>query len=241
MSEKSGYTKKTTDWLGREKEEHFDTQGNKVGETKFTTDWLGRQVQEHFDSTGRKTGETKRGSDWLGRDRAEHFDERGIFVGYSRDDTDWLGRPVQRHYDTSGQEVGITHRVEDWLGRPLKEHEGEYFKARPQKPRTAGTYTDGSSDSSSGTRDYRGNCSFAKKCLYVLGAFVSWGILACLVYWGPPYLAAKYPDSKLLFGNLSEMSFAEGIGGSFLCLVLAIVGLALGIVIPLGLLIKASE
>lgn len=124
----SGHTKKTTDWLGRAVEEHFDDSGHKVGETRFTKDWLGRTVQEHFDASDTKTGETKRGSDWLGRDRAEHFDSSGRHVGYSRDDTDWLGRPIQRHYDESGAEVGASRYGRDWLGRPQKEHEGEYYK-----------------------------------------------------------------------------------------------------------------
>ena len=63
MSGNGGYTKKTTDWLGQEKEEHFDSGGNKIGETKFTTDWLGNPKQEHFDTSGQKIGETKRGRD----------------------------------------------------------------------------------------------------------------------------------------------------------------------------------
>jgi hypothetical protein len=125
-----GTTKKTTDWLGREKEVHYDDRGNKVGETRFTTDWLGKSVQEHVDAEGKKTGETRAGKDWLGRDRAEHYDNEKQRVGTSRDENDWLGRPVQSHHDGSGVRVGKTRRTEDWLGRPFKRHEGEYFKAR---------------------------------------------------------------------------------------------------------------
>lgn len=125
-----GKTKKTTDWLGREKEEHFDDKGKKVGETRFTSDWLGNRVQEHFDAEQNKTGETRSGQDWRGSDRAEHFDTERHRVGTSRNETDWLGNPVQRHYDRLGDKVGETRRREDWLGTPFKENKGEYFKAR---------------------------------------------------------------------------------------------------------------
>ncbi len=130
MGDKSGHTKKTTDWLGREKEEHYDSSGNKIGETKFTTNWLGSPKQEHYDTEGTKTGETRKGSDWLGRDRAEHFNSEGKKAGYSKNDTDWLGRPVQRHYTSSGEQTGTSRRKEDWIGRSQKEHEGSFFKAR---------------------------------------------------------------------------------------------------------------
>jgi hypothetical protein len=66
MTNNDGTTKKTTDWLGREKEEHFDSSGNKIGETRFTKDWTGKTVQEHFNEDGEETGTTKAGSDWLG-------------------------------------------------------------------------------------------------------------------------------------------------------------------------------
>jgi hypothetical protein len=151
-----GTTKKTTDWLGREKEIHYDDGGSKVGETRFTTDWRGRPVQEHFDDEGTKTGETKAGKDWLGRDRAEHYDNEKQRVGTSRNENDWLGRPVQRHYDTGANKVGETRRTEDWLGRPFKRHEGEYFKAHDGVVSSGDTdyhYHDspsGSVDSSSG-------------------------------------------------------------------------------------------
>jgi len=107
----AGYTKKTTDWLGREKEEHFDKSGEKVGETRFTTDWLGN-------------------------DRAEHFDARGHRTGYSKDESDWIGNPTQRHYDSKGHVAGETRRGENWLGRTRKEHRGDYFKGVPSSPST---------------------------------------------------------------------------------------------------------
>jgi len=129
VSDDDGYTKKETDWLGQEKEVHYDSDGNKTGETRQSQDWLGQPRQEHFDTDGAKVGETRQGQDWLGNDRAEHFDRDGDRTGFSRDTTDWLGRPVQKHFDAeSGDEVGTTQRGTDWLGRPRKEHRGEYFK-----------------------------------------------------------------------------------------------------------------
>jgi hypothetical protein len=122
-------TKKTTDWLGREKEEHFNDEGKKIGETRFTTNWLGTPVQEHFDVGNEKTGETRAGRDWLGHDRAEHFNTKHERIGTSRNETDWLSHQVQRHYGRSGDRVGETRAATDWFGRPYKEHQGEYFKA----------------------------------------------------------------------------------------------------------------
>jgi hypothetical protein len=121
-------TKKTTDWLGREKEEHIGDDGKKIGETRFTTDWLGNRVQQHYKNSV-KVGETRAGRDWLGRDRAEHTERNGDPIGTSRNETDWLGRQVQRHYRGS-QQVGETRSKEDWLGRSFKEHNGEFFKGR---------------------------------------------------------------------------------------------------------------
>jgi hypothetical protein len=126
-----GETRKTTDFWGPEKEEHFNDSGDKVGETRFSTDWKGDRVQQHVDAHGNKTGETRGGSDWLGRDRAEHTDTDGNLVGTSRDETDWLGRSVQRHYDPSDEKVGETRHKTDWIGSPYKDHEGEYFKTHP--------------------------------------------------------------------------------------------------------------
>lgn len=136
MSDKSGYTKKSTDpdWLGREREEHYDADGAKVGETRFTDDWLGRRRQEHYDADGAKTGETRQGQDWLGRDRAEHYDNSGTSAGYSRNGSDWLGRPVQRHYDASGSHVGTSRPNTDWVGRRVKEHEGRSPKVSTVHP-----------------------------------------------------------------------------------------------------------
>jgi hypothetical protein len=126
MGNEDGYTKKETNWLGNEKEVHYDNQGTKIGETKFATDWAGNPKQEHFDDRGNKTGETRRGSDWFGNDRAEHFDDRSRKVGYSKDDTTWRGQFIQRHFDDRGREVGVSRRED----RGRKVHEGDYFKAR---------------------------------------------------------------------------------------------------------------
>jgi hypothetical protein len=154
-SDDSGTTRKETDWLGREKEVHYDKDGEKTGETRFETDWLGRSVQRHYNVEGDKVGETRKGSDWLGRDRAEHFDSEGNRSGYSKNDADWLGRPVQRHYNQDGENLGSTRRDTDWLGRPLKRHLGSGGKREGLSPRDADlqrgehSAVGGSSDSSS--------------------------------------------------------------------------------------------
>jgi hypothetical protein len=150
MTNNDGTTKKTTDWLGREKEEHFDSSGNKIGETRFTKDWTGKTVQEHFNEEGEETGTTKAGSDWLGNARAEHFDQDGNRIGTSRDGTTWTGRPVQDHYDVDGQRVGRTQRSQDWLGRNFKEHQGRHFKAEPSSDDFAAE-AGGAGESSSGS------------------------------------------------------------------------------------------
>lgn len=141
-----GHSKKTTDWLGRQKEEHFDADGNKTGETHFSTNWLGRAKQEHFDQGGAKIGETRRGSDWMGRDRAEHYDNAGSRTGVSRNDTDWAGRDVQRHYDQTGREAGRSRRETDWRGQTVKRHEGWHPKSPIiQRSQTTWSGSEGSS------------------------------------------------------------------------------------------------
>ena len=59
-------------WLGRDRGEHYDSEGRKIGYSKNETDWLGRPVQHHYDASGKKLGESRKEEDWLGRSRKEH-------------------------------------------------------------------------------------------------------------------------------------------------------------------------
>lgn len=142
-----GHTKKTTDFWGNEKEEHFDSSGNKVGETRFTTNLWGTSKQEHFDTSGRKTGETRRESGLFG-DKAVHYDSSGRTIGHSNDTTNLWNQPIQEHYDSSGTKVGTSRRGTDFFGRRRKEHEGTYFKAGTQ---STGAATAGPSGGWGGT------------------------------------------------------------------------------------------
>lgn len=152
MAEKSGRTEKTTDWMGNEKEVHYDSDGHKVGETRFTTDWMGNPKQEHLDTSGNKIGETKAGTDFWGQSRAEHYDNDGKMIAYSRDDADWTGSYVQKHYNTSHEQVGSTRRETGILGDTKKVHEGEYFKARGRESSPEQTIsTSSGGDSGSGS------------------------------------------------------------------------------------------
>lgn len=127
--EKSGYTRKTKDRLGQEKEEHFDSSGKKIGETRFTKDFLGFSRQEHFNSRNEKIGETRKGVDMLGGDRAEHFNSQGKRIGYSKDATNFFGGAIQKHYDTQGKVVGSSERRADAWGQLRREHKGTFYKA----------------------------------------------------------------------------------------------------------------
>jgi hypothetical protein len=149
MGDDSGYTKKEKDWLGRDKEVHFNEDDEKTGETTFTTDWKGQSKQIHVDAGGEKTGETRSGTDFFGRARAEHVDENNEVIGHSRDEKDWCGKSVQVHYDTSGNKVGETRSGHDWLGRARKEHTGQYFKAAERSQSSEDTHYGGSGATSS--------------------------------------------------------------------------------------------
>jgi hypothetical protein len=166
--DKSGYTNKTTDWLGREKEEHFDSHGNKTGETRFATDWLGNAKQEHFNTDNEKIGETRKGSDWIGNERAEHVDASGKRVGYSKNTTDWLSNPIQQHYDSKGRVIGESRRVEDWLGRSRKEHRGEYFKGSPSTSSTDENRSSSSASAGPGAGGQSGGLSFVLGTIEVI-------------------------------------------------------------------------
>jgi Na+-transporting methylmalonyl-CoA/oxaloacetate decarboxylase gamma subunit len=174
-------TKKGTDWFGREKEEHFDDDGNKTGETRYTTDWLGNRVQEHTDTDGNKTGETRAGTDWLGNSRAEHYNADGERVGTSRNESNFFGQPVQRHYDSSGEKVGESRASSDWIGRPTKDHEGEYFKSRASAPShgSSSGYSDsGYSAGTSGSASSMSGCAVVfVVLLVVIGFFAAVGLL----------------------------------------------------------------
>jgi hypothetical protein len=159
-------TRRTTDWLGREKEEHISDDDKKIGETRFTTDWLGNRVQEHYKDDV-KVGETRVGRDWLGRDRAEHTGAKGHPIGVSRNETDWLGTPVQRHY-RGPQQVGETRSKEDWLGRSFKEHKGEFFKARSDANASDAALGGGGGDYSSSPESNASSGALGKAVLILL-------------------------------------------------------------------------
>ena len=187
--DKSGFTRKTTDWLGNEKEEHFDSGGNKVGETRFTTDWLGDPKQEHFNTANEKIGETRQGSDWLGNDRAEHFDSSGKRTGYSTDTTDWLQDPIQEHRDAGGQRVGESRRTEDWLGQSRKEHRGSTFKVPQASPEKAGKDGQSSGAYGGGSQAATSPSSFGTFAIVLLTAGVGlavWPTVSEMVDPAPP-------------------------------------------------------
>lgn len=193
MKDKSGHTIKTTDWLGREKEEHYDNSGNKIGETKFTSDWLGNSKQEHFNSEGNKTGETRKGSDWLGSDRAEHYDNEGKKVGYSKNETDWLGTPIQRHYNPSGENIGSSRGEEDWIGNHRKEHHGKYFKGDGNNVSIERTYPKGFSCPTGGI----GSNKLRQKSFINM---MPW--IITFVFWLPVSIFVLFPMFGMLFTDM---------------------------------------
>lgn len=141
---RSGYTRKTKDWLGQEKEEHFDPTGKKIGETRFTKGFLGfSPKQEHFNSRNEKIGETRSGANFLGDTRAEHFNAKGKPIGYSKNTTKFFGGVVQKHYDLHGNVVGTSERCDDGLKGIRREHKGVFYKAegasQSQNPVPSGT------------------------------------------------------------------------------------------------------
>lgn len=126
-----GKTKKETDWLGREKEVHYDDSGNKIGETTFKETLFGNKVQEHFDTSGNKVGET-RAKEGLFSSWAEHTDAKGDKIGYSKDGETLFGNKTQTHFTPDGKVAGKTSYEEKfWGSGHNKKHEGEFFKARP--------------------------------------------------------------------------------------------------------------
>ncbi len=173
MGNKSGHTRQTTNWLGHEKEEHFDVDGNKIGETKFEG-----QKQVHFDTEGHKIGETKR-EEGLFRGKATHYDSEGHQIGYSKNDADFFGS-LQRHYDSSKEEVGCSREDDywDWETMSLKSqkvHHGEHLKVKPRQTpsRDPGFYHDD-------IRGYKTEGWGEGSANDILGEIIAFGLLAMI-------------------------------------------------------------
>lgn len=119
---KSGYSKKSSDWLGRSIIEHYNSEGKKTGHSRKGSDWLGRPRTEHYNTKGEKTGYNKKSSDWLGRSITERYNAKGEKTGYNKKNTDWLERPVIDRYNSKGEKTGFSRDSSDWLDRPVTEH-----------------------------------------------------------------------------------------------------------------------
>ncbi len=110
-------TEHTTDWLGRPKQEHFDTSGNKIGESEYGTDWFGNPKMVHKDADGNFVGESRPDTDWFGNPKTVHTDAEGHVIGESRPETDWLGQPKTVHTDAEGNVVGESRKEADIFGQ----------------------------------------------------------------------------------------------------------------------------
>lgn len=115
-------TRYRTDWIGRPKQEHFDSSGHKVGESRAEKDWLGRPKLVHKDAEGKVIGESKPDADWLGRPKVVHTDTEGHVTGESKPDTDWLGKPKTIHTDAEGNVTGESREETDLLGQRKTVH-----------------------------------------------------------------------------------------------------------------------
>jgi hypothetical protein len=118
----TGFTRQASDWLGRPKQEHFDSTGQKVGESRPEGDWLGRQKVVHRDAEGNIVGESRPDTDWLGNPKTVHRDADGSVTGESRPDTDLFGNPKTVHTDAEGTVTGESREEADLLGRKKTVH-----------------------------------------------------------------------------------------------------------------------
>ncbi len=116
------FSRLTTDWMGRPKEEHFDASGNKLGESRPDTDWLGRPITVHTDARGKEVGESRTETDVLGGPIVVHSDAQGNKTGESRPEFDLLGRPTAVHTDVLGNIASESREEVDALGRPRSVH-----------------------------------------------------------------------------------------------------------------------
>jgi hypothetical protein len=125
---KSGYSKKSSDWLGRPITEHFNSRGDKTGYSKKGTSIFGSARTERFNSKGEKTGYSKKSTNLFGTATREHYKSNGDKIGYSKDGRSLLGAPITERYNSKGEKIGQSKVGSTFFGTPIIEHYREEVK-----------------------------------------------------------------------------------------------------------------
>jgi len=126
---KSGYSKKSSDWLGRPVTEHFNSRDEKTGYSKQGKSFFGAPRTERFNAKGEKTGYSKKGSTFFGTPTKEHYNNSGEKTGHSKEGTSFLGTPIMERFDSEGKKIGHSKQGSTLFGTPIMEHYRE--EARP--------------------------------------------------------------------------------------------------------------
>jgi hypothetical protein len=118
-----GYSKKETDWLGREYVQHYDDSGSKSGTSNTETGFFGGEYTQHYDDSGSKSGTSNTETGFFGGEYIQHYDDSGNKSGRSNDTTNLVGSYRQDHYTQSGSKVGHS-KFEKGLFSDRKVHTG---------------------------------------------------------------------------------------------------------------------
>ena len=153
---KSGYSKKSKDWLGRTVIDHYNNKGEKTGNSKRTKDFWGNSVTERFNTKGEKTGYSKPAKTFFGNEITERFNSKGEKVGYNKKGQTLLGDPVTERYNMKGEKIGHSVKATTFWGTPITQHYDHTTSSRniPGRDRTGSsgdydTSTTGTNPSSS--------------------------------------------------------------------------------------------
>jgi hypothetical protein len=95
---KSGYSKKSKDWLGRPIIEHHNSRGEKTGYSKPGKTFWGTPITERYNSKGEKTGYNKKNETFFGTPVTERYNAQGEKTGYSKPGRTFWGTPITEHY-----------------------------------------------------------------------------------------------------------------------------------------------
>jgi hypothetical protein len=169
---KSGYGKKSKNWLGRTIIEHYNEKGKKTGFSKRTKDFWGNSITERFSNKGEKKGFNKSSKTFWGGDVTERFDSKGERIGYNKKSHTFWGTPVTDRYNTEGEKTGHSIKTSTFWGTPITQH----YDDRPTSSRVS-THAQGGSAAYGPASETSSPGSSGSSWLWFVGIIILIGII----------------------------------------------------------------
>jgi len=142
---RTGYSKKSKDWLGRTIIEHHNAKGEKTGYSKPGKTFWGTPITERYNSKGEKTGYNKKSKTVWGTSITERYNSEGEKTGYNKKSETFLGTPITERYNTQGEKTGYSKAGRTFWGTPITEH---YADTSPTPSRASSSTSWPTSDQS---------------------------------------------------------------------------------------------